>query len=257
MRWVKDYCPIQCKCCWKTFYANRKSWRKYCSAECWHRDREYDLIWKIFWKLKVIKKIWMSNKWDWVHRKCRCECGKIVERPTSNLTSWKNQSCGCGRRINNWLTWTKFYHKYSSMRVRCENKSSDNYSLYWWRWIKCEWRTFQDFCNDMYESYIKHCNEFWEWDTTIERINPNWNYCKENCTWATCKEQSNNTRRNRFIEYWWVTLTATQWAERIWITPSALNGKLKRWVPMERIVKHKNKRWYKHYNLEIELAKYT
>jgi hypothetical protein len=46
----------------------------------------------------------------------------------------------------------------------------------------------------MWESYEIHVKEYWEKNTTIDRINPNLNYCKENCRWATWKEQSLNKR---------------------------------------------------------------
>ena len=45
----------------------------------------------------------------------------------------------------------------------------------------------------MRESYKEHVNLYWEKNTTIDRMNGNLNYCKENCRWATCKEQSENT----------------------------------------------------------------
>jgi len=44
----------------------------------------------------------------------------------------------------------------------------------------------------MYESYLNHCKKHWEKKTTIERINVNWNYCKDNCTWATPTQQARN-----------------------------------------------------------------
>ena len=52
------------------------------------------------------------------------------------------------------------------------------------------------FKDDMYESYLVHLDKYWEKDTTIDRINPFWDYCKENCRWATIKEQANNKKRN-------------------------------------------------------------
>lgn len=46
----------------------------------------------------------------------------------------------------------------------------------------------------MYESYLDHVAKFWEKETTIDRIDPSWDYCKENCRRATIKEQWYNKR---------------------------------------------------------------
>lgn len=59
----------------------------------------------------------------------------------------------------------------------------------------------------MYQSYKEHCDEYWEKETTIDRIDVNWDYCKENCRWATMTEQQNNRSNNSFVEidgkrYW-------------------------------------------------------
>lgn len=142
------------------------------------------------------------------------------------------------------------------MHLRCEDPQSDSYPLYWGRGIKCERSTFQEFYKDMFESYIEHCRVYWKKDTTIDRIDSNGNYCKENCRWATNKEQSNNRSNNRIIEYMWEKLTLTQWADKIWISVSAITWKLKRGVPMERIVKQPHKRRYSYYNIEEQLKKY-
>ena len=48
----------------------------------------------------------------------------------------------------------------------------------------------------MAESYEKHVDEYGEANTTLDRIDVNWNYCKENCRWATYLEQAENTRIN-------------------------------------------------------------
>jgi len=43
----------------------------------------------------------------------------------------------------------------------------------------------------------------------------NWgDYCKENCRWATRKEQGNNTRVNKMVTYKWETLTLTLMARK-------------------------------------------
>lgn len=66
----------------------------------------------------------------------------------------------------------------------------------------------------MYPSYIEHLNKHWEMDTTIDRIDNNWDYCKENCKWATRVEQNNNRRDNSYIEIDWVRYNTHQFAEK-------------------------------------------
>ena len=103
-----------------------------------------------------------------------------------------------------WMTNTRFYRIYRGIINRCTLPSDNNYRYYGGRWIKCEWRTFEDFLNTMYRNYLTHVKEYWEDNTTIERIDVNWNYCIENCRWATVKEQLNNTRVNVPMEYNWI-----------------------------------------------------
>lgn len=86
------------------------------------------------------------------------------------------------------------YILYRWIRARCERKSNISYKNYWWRWIKCLWRKFDDFKKDMYDSYVEHIKKFWKGQTSIDRIDNDWNYCKENCEWKTKKEQARNKR---------------------------------------------------------------
>ena len=81
------------------------------------------------------------------------------------------------------------------MKARCKWTSwKEAKKWYFDKWIKCLWLKFEDFENDMYDSYLIHVSKYWEKDTTIDRINPDWNYCKDNCRWATCKEQTDNRK---------------------------------------------------------------
>ena len=89
------------------------------------------------------------------------------------------------------------------MKNRCYCKTWWCYDKYWWVWIWINWKSFDDFKKDMFDSYKKHVKEYWEKDTTIDRIDVKWNYCKENCKWATIKEQWFNKTNNCFVFIDW------------------------------------------------------
>ena len=80
----------------------------------------------------------------------------------------------------------------------------------------------------MWASYEEHVKKYWEKDTTLDRINPNWNYCKENCRWATIKEQQNNRTNNHGIEYDWKQYASiSQLSDVLWIKYKTLRFRIK------------------------------
>jgi hypothetical protein len=50
---------------------------------------------------------------------------------------------------------------------------------------------------------------------SVDRINPNKGYSKDNCRWATAKEQANNRTNTIFIERDGTTKTISQWSEEL------------------------------------------
>ena len=112
---------------------------------------------------------------------------------------------------------SRFFRIYNGLRGRCNNKNNVSHHKYGNRGIRCEWDYFYDFHNDMYEKYVEHCNLFGEKETTIDRIDNNGNYCKENCKWITWKEQSRNRRNTVYIEYKGKTKSLPVWADEIGI----------------------------------------
>lgn len=87
-------------------------------------------------------------------------------------------------RIPPTRTQVSFY----AMRQRCNDKNHTSYKYYGGRGITvCErWNSFDNFVEDMGERPE---------NTSIDRIDPNKGYCKENCRWASNKQQANNSRK--------------------------------------------------------------
>lgn len=90
----------------------------------------------------------------------------------------------------------RFYKIWGYMKYRCTNKSCNRYKDYGGRGIKVsnQWQIYNNFYNDMWEYYIEHVKKFGEKQTTLDRINVNDDYKKENCKWSTYQEQRINTR---------------------------------------------------------------
>lgn len=88
---------------------------------------------------------------------------------------------------------------YYSMRSRCNSPKHRAYKWYGARGIKCLWNSYYEFHEDMHSSYKKHKKKNGEKNTTLERVDNNGNYCKENCRWATWEEQANNKSDTVFI----------------------------------------------------------
>ena len=167
---------------------------------------KYDyLIGQRFERLKVVSRTWRRGR---TYFNCVCDCGKSTCVDMYSLTSGRIKSCGCYNRelclsssTTHGMSKTRFYAIWNGMRQRCENSSIPMYRFYGARGVKvCDrWKKFENFREDMYESYQKHVEEFGENDTSLDRINSFGNYESSNCRWATDLEQQNNRRNNHII----------------------------------------------------------
>lgn len=82
--------------------------------------------------------------------------------------------------------------RWSNINSRCRGKKRTDYRYYGGKGIKVKWKTYQEFKNDMFRSYLRHLNKFGTYETTLDRIDSKKDYCKENCRWATWEEQKKN-----------------------------------------------------------------
>ena len=159
--------------------------------------------------ISFIRKEQAFNKyWRYIW-KCQCSCGNIEERDVRTLTdSSKCKECSSKFRVvsasnkskeehgmyKHGDCYNRFYDIYTSMKYRCENKNNSAYKYYGALGIKCLWTSYLDFKNDMYDSYLDHVYKFGEKDTTLDRIDVFSDYSKNNCRWATRKEQIINRK---------------------------------------------------------------
>lgn len=115
---------------------------------------------------------------------------------------------------------SNFYRVYRGLKTRCENSNNKDYKHYGERGIKCEWKSFEEFKNDMFNIYQD--------GLTLERIDVNGNYSKENCRWATRKEQARNRTNNHTIEYMGQKKSLSEWAEFLGVNRYLIEIRLKR-----------------------------
>lgn len=86
---------------------------------------------------------------------------------------------------------TAFYRSWADMKKRCSNPLSASYENYGGRGITYDskWESFINFKNDMFDSYISNL--------TLERVDVNVGYTKENCKWVPKDAQSRNQRKRK------------------------------------------------------------
>lgn len=167
-----------------------------------------DLTGEVFGRLTVMSR--EPNKNERVRWLCLCSCGKTKIISTHSLRSGRTKSCGCiqkeGVHRTHGLSKThKGYKVWSNMKARCDNIKCKEYVYYGGRGISytSKWETFEGFWEDM--------GHTWKEGLSIDRIDVNGNYCKENCRWVSQLQQANNRRNNRMITCMGRTQSLADW----------------------------------------------
>ena len=126
---------------------------------------------------------------------CLCDCGNNAIVSGKHMRKGNTVSCGCvkhetdhSRFLSHGESSSIEYKTWLSMKRRCYRINSKDYKYYGGRGITMsdEWKNnFMQFLSDMGRRPK---------GLTIERINNELGYSKENCKWATWSDQVKNRR---------------------------------------------------------------
>lgn len=156
-----------------------------------------DLIGRTFGRLTVKEriKIRRDNGKSAILWICVCDCGSFSSVPTERLTSGETRSCGClaregrpavhgGARKGNK---SAEYKIWCSMKDRCLNPKNEHWDRYGGRGISvCE-----EWIND-FAAFRRDMGPRTSPAHSIDRVENDGNYEKNNCRWATKSEQALN-----------------------------------------------------------------
>lgn len=126
---------------------------------------------------------------------CKCDCGnkELTLVTTNNLVSGNTSSCGCvgeASRKTHGMSNTRTYQIHEGMLRRCKPELAEDFPYHAGKGIKvcADWNprlggSFEKFFEDMGEAPE---------GMSLDRIDVNGDYCKENCRWASNSVQGYN-----------------------------------------------------------------
>lgn len=166
-----------------------------------------------------------------------CDCGAHKLLEYAYVSCGNTKSCGCLRQEilgdvarKHGLSGDNRYCSWSAMIARCYNKSNGSYKNYGGRGITVapEWL-------DSPEQFYIDMGEKPE-NLSLDRINNDANYSKDNCRWATRKEQQNNRRNTVRIKVNGVAHTIAEWSLLSGIKVSTLYSRFYRGKQLIKIL---------------------
>lgn len=174
-----------------------------------------DITGRKFARLTAIERL-KGSRW-----KFECECGGFVIQHSSWVKNGNTKSCGCLQK-DQWKASSDIHSKHPlymlwcGMKARCDDENHVAYPRYGGKGIRvCQrWMDFEKFIEDVDPRPAGH---------SLDRLNNGADYRPGNTRWATPTEQSENTSRNKYLEFNGVRLTVSQWSRQLGIDQRTLN----------------------------------
>ena len=167
------------------------------------------------------------KKYRWLLLRCT-RCGAEIQRTMRKFSG--HPVCACSRAKD---TFRKLhlaeYNAWTGMHERCDRPESPGFKNYGGRGIKIcpEWQ-------DSFEAFYRDLGSKPTPQHSIDRIDNDKGYSKENCRWATRSEQQRNTRTNRLLTINGQTKCLEDWSSFYGIKPSSALGRIERGWPLEK-----------------------
>lgn len=179
---------------------------------------------------------------------CVCDCGTFKIVLGQSLTSGKSKSCRCYRDEVRERVFTKHgqsrqgkttteFISWVGILDRCNNVNNHAYKNYGGRGITIceEWEnSFETFFADMGMKPNKNYS--------LDRIDNSKGYSKDNCRWASRRQQNRNRRNNHSVEYQGINYTSiAEFSEKFNCIYYKIQSRIARSMDLSQAIKESQK----------------
>ena len=209
--------------------------------------RKVSLVGREFGRLVVVAESAVRNRQGRILWDCTCACGGKATVRGGDLQQGKTTSCGClvveraramGKASVHGMTGTPTWKSWESMIARCYRATDTSFKNYGAKGITVCDRWLQSFANFFEDMGERPAN------STLDRKENNKGYSKENCRWASPRQQANNKGNNVSLFYKGRTLTVATWARKLGLPAATIYTRLRKgWsVPEALTIQYRRKR---------------